>query len=215
VTLPFVVKKAASLEDGSIIAGSQPIGQSGASWRVLFSSGGKRVNEAVFGDWTSLPSTFPQDDNTLATGRRRRQISPYLANFADGKVEIRYKKTLAPGDNCLASNAYHPFTCFDSRENIYTLMNRELHGDDTAVALSEQSVVRTHIFSPAGEAPQTLISGADIAQEMGWKSAFIYSMTVSTDGDWLALTITPDDARNYTEWWVLQYRIIHPVQKKD
>ena len=214
-TLPFIVKKATSLEDGSIIVGSQSIGQNGGSWRVLYTSGGKRVSEAVFGDWAPLPSEFPQEDKPLVTGKRRRQNSPYLASFSEGTVEIRYKKSLAPADSCLASNAFHPFTCIDSRENIYTLMNRELPGDDTAVALSEQSVVRTHVFLPAGESPQTLLTGMDIAKEMGWKSAFLYAMTVSTDGDWLALTITPDDARNYTEWWVLQYHIIHPVPKKD
>jgi hypothetical protein len=98
------------------------------------------------------------------------------------------------------SNAFHPYECFDSRGNIYSLI--EEHASSSAK--EEQRIV---LLSQYGK-PVEVLLGRDVAQVLGHDSVSIYSMTVSRDGNWLAIVVLPGwsyekDAKR----WLLQYRI--------
>jgi hypothetical protein len=59
--------------------------------------------------------------------------------------------------------------------------------------------------------PEPLVTSADVAKVLGLPDAWIYSMTVSPDGDYLALTVTPATKGSWRQWWLVQYRVIRPV----
>lgn len=208
-TLPFLAKKATLFDDGTALIGSQPIGPDRLSWRVLLDDKGRQTGEAVFGDWGYLPDELPQGRNVEDNAPAARKLSPCFLSFTGKELEIRYKNTLGVGASQPMSNTVRPQHCVDSRGNVYRLMNREIRGETRAEEPLHyvQSVLTSLIFPVEKSVPRVLIDSNNVAREMEWQRAFIYSMTVSVDGNWLALTVTPDDRRNYTEWWLLQYRI--------
>lgn len=206
VTVPFPVANATLFEDGSLLVGSQPIG-GGPRWRILFDKAGKQLGESVFREWTQLPEFVPlKDTEDPATTPRTRQSSPYLMSVEQSGIEIRYRQTLAIGDRLPVSNTLRPQFGFDAAGHLYTLMNRRHVGGTT----SEQIIQRSILFPPGAVEPDEMLTSADVARDLGWKSAIIYSMTVAMDGRWLAVTATPDDTRHGSVWWLLQYRLAPP-----
>ena len=59
--------------------------------------------------------------------------------------------------------------------------------------------------------PSLLIRHEDMAKALGHPSVWIQSMTVSRDGNWLAIAVQPEKSfPGEGDWWLLQYRIKHP-----
>jgi hypothetical protein len=204
--LPFVVDAAFPMGEGRLMVSSRPIGKGGPRWRVLLDQKAKVLGENVLGGWDLLPDRMSLSRNGRDSGAPRRP-SEYIVGFREAgcwtpssTLDLHSLPSLDRAHSFPRSNAFHPYECFDSRGNIYSLI--EEHASSSAK--EEQRIV---LLSQYGK-PVEVLLGRDVAQVLGHDSVSIYSMTVSRDGNWLAIVVLPGwsyekDAKR----WLLQYRI--------
>ena len=200
IAFPFVVDRAHVFDDGAVMAGSRNVGghDYDPCWRISVDANGKQQGEGLIGEWMKFPHEYFPKSST-------RRPSEYIAAVSDGKF-IRYSiKGLIPyGEKIPASNAFHEHNLLDSRGNIYTLTTERFPVQGADEYREEHRVVLS------GVNPTTLVNSQEIGKVLGIDEPWIYTMDVSLDGNWLGMTVT-DSYHAYEHWWLLQYKIEHPV----
>ncbi|MHB9134459.1 MAG: hypothetical protein ACYDBB_25585 [Armatimonadota bacterium] len=214
IELPFMIDRAHIFENGTVIASSRAIGLSGFKprWRISISAEGKQRGEALIGEWVGCPDRF------FGFGNEEAPRSPsefFIASAPDGLIfysidglhsfaRLGSSKGKIPG-----SNGFNQANLCDSRGNIYTLMTEwtKTKEGDKWKDNSADSVV-LYSADPMREAPITLVTSKEIGKALGIDEPQIYTMDVSTDGNWLGLTVTDS---NRDHWWLLQYKVTHPI----
>ena len=238
--LSFVPTGAWTFGDGTLMVRSRSIGgDDGPAWRMTFDDKGKVKGEAVFGEWIGFPDLIvnrweylepappplapPLPPPTVAPPpstvppppppqgpTTERLPSSVLLSVESGQLIARHVDSLQWIGSAPASNAMQECNGVDSHKRIYTLMSEPPDPKaDTTVGF-ETVYHLPHYVSGVNIKPFPLVNSAEVAKQLNIPSAWIYSMTVSPDGNYLALAVTRSDKEAWRQWWLVQYRIVHP-----
>ena len=214
--LPFVPDRASPFGEGKILVGSRPIGREGPSWRVLLDSQGKILGEHVFGYWEFLPEKqavkgmcclFSYDPNGPRKPSEQIVVFRESGRWApQNSLELLSRSNLFREHTLPGSDSFHRYECLDSRGNVYSLKQKKVPGGEKR----ERSVQTVVKFRPHAD-PLELVCGESVAKFLKKDEVWVYSMTVSRDGNWLGIVISPPGHFEAEEpWLLLQYRIEWP-----
>ena len=217
IKLPFVATRAWPFHDGTIMASSRGIGnENGPAWHIVVDDRGKVKGEAVFGDWMLFPDYYVQNSffftppslPTVTQSRTaQRHAHVVFVTIVDGKLISRsidlHDGMLGADAGVPASNSLQEYNCFDNQQRLYTLMD-----DSPPPGKENQDASQTVYLYDHAAIP--LVNCSAVAKIVGVPTVMLSSMTISPDGERLALTVTPDGEGAWRQWWLVEYRIIHP-----
>lgn len=204
VSLPFVIKSASSFPEGTILVSSRCIGKFGPAWQVMIDGSGKVVTEGLFRSWWTRPLRKPSrnvEPQPPESSKDLRELAPciFVSGYAKKEQGIVYRTDFSLSWTFPRATGWHGEQDIDSYWWVYSVMKR-----DTPTYIQDITI-QSRFLSPS-----LLIRHEDVVRTLGSPSVWIQSMTVSRDGNWLAIAVQPERADSDEEdWWLLQYRIKH------